>query len=64
LLNNHKLDLGYTPEGEDIDDVGLPKWAEEIQDFSFIMRAALESEFVALSLNNWIDLTFGCKQKG
>lgn len=30
----------------------------------FIMRAALESEFVSLSLHKWIDLVFGIKQKG
>lgn len=42
----------------------LPKWAEDLQDMMFIMRAALESEFVSLSLHKWIDLTFGIKQKG
>ena len=28
------------------------------------MRNALESDWVSKNLNNWIDLIFGCKQKG
>lgn len=30
LLNTYHLDLGYTPEGEEIDDVNLPRWAEDL----------------------------------
>lgn len=64
MLNTYNLDLGYSPEGDEIDDVLLPRWAEDLQDMMFIMRAALESEFVSLSLHKWIDLIFGNKQKG
>jgi hypothetical protein len=46
------VDLGYSPEGEEIDDVLIPRWAEDLQDFMFIMKAALESEYTSLTLNN------------
>ena len=47
LLNTSKLDLGYTQEGEEIDDVALPRWCEDLQDFMFISRAALESDYAS-----------------
>jgi len=64
LLNTHRLDLGYTPDGDEIDDVSLPRWAEDIPDFMYIMRAALESEYASLCLNQWIDLIWGFQQRG
>lgn len=56
--------MGSTPEGEVIDDVVLPKWASNAQDFLMKMRAAFESDFVSSHLNEWIDLIFGYKQSG
>jgi len=64
LMNTFRLDLGYTQEGDEIDDVHLPRWAEDMQDFMFYMRAALESDFTSVNLHKWIDLTWGCKQQG
>ena len=63
MLNTSKLDLGYTPEGEEIDDVTLPRWSEDLQDFMFIFRAAFESDYTSLNLHKWIDLIFGPNQQ-
>lgn len=56
--------MGYTQEGEEIDDVLLPKWAEDMQDFMFFMRAGLESDLSSVNLHKWIDLIWGYKQVG
>lgn len=42
----------------------MPKWAKTPKEFININRAVLESEYVSLTLNNWIDLIFGYKQRG
>lgn len=39
LVNSQKLEMGSTPEGDVIDDVLLPKWAENAEDFLLKMRA-------------------------
>ena len=46
-------------------DVALPAWAHGSADeFVRINRAALESDYVTEHLHEWIDLVFGCKQRG
>ena len=46
-------------------DVALPTWARGSADeFIRINRAALESDYVSAHLNEWVDLVFGCKQRG
>ena len=63
-MNNEKLELGKSPEGESNDDVILPGWADNPQDFVLKMRAALESDYVSSHINRWIDMIFGFKQSG
>lgn len=46
------------------DAVALPPWASTAFDYVATNREALESEFVSMHLNEWIDLLFGCKQQG
>lgn len=43
--------MGSTPEGEIIDDVIIPKWAVNAQDFLLKMRAAFESDYVSAGLS-------------
>jgi hypothetical protein len=56
--------MGSTPEGEAIDDVILPKWAKNAEDFLLKSRTAFESDIVSSHLHEWIDLIFGFKQSG
>ncbi|KAK8834126.1 hypothetical protein M9Y10_013265 [Tritrichomonas musculus] len=58
LINADHFDLG-----KDVNDVVLPKWARNASQFIAMNRIALESSYVSLKLNKWIDLVFGCKQQ-
>jgi len=49
---------------ETVNDVILPAWAKNAEDFIFKHRKALESEIVSSQLHHWIDLIFGFKQRG
>ena len=64
LVNSNDFDLGNINDVK-IDNVILPQWAHE-NPFQFVysMRKALESEYVSMHLNEWIDLIWGYKQRG
>lgn len=65
LVNGNGFDFGLRQGGESIDSVTLPPWAKE--DASIFIskhREALESRYVSENLHQWIDLVFGCKQRG
>eukprot|EP01138_Halocafeteria_seosinensis_P009537 gb/GECG01009746.1/.p1 GENE.gb/GECG01009746.1/~~gb/GECG01009746.1/.p1 ORF type:complete len:1434 (+),score=152.86 gb/GECG01009746.1/:1-4302(+) len=64
LVNSSGLPLGRRQDGEYVDDVVLPPWAETADDFISTMRGALESEYVSQHLHHWVDLIFGYKQRG
>lgn len=64
LVNSQKLPLGVRESGEKVDDVILPTWAKSPSDFIYLNRCALESDYVSITINNWIDLIFGYKQSG
>lgn len=54
-----------TQKHERVCDIVLPAWAHnDPREFIRINRAALESRYVSEHLHEWIDLIFGCKQKG
>ena len=66
LLNLNKYDFGVLQNNTTaIDSVDLPPWAHG-NPWIFIAknREALESPYVTQNLHQWIDLVFGCKQKG
>ena len=46
-----------------VDQVVLPAWAKSKHDFIMTNAIALESKYVSLKLNEWIDLIFGYKQQ-
>ena len=64
LSNLQDLRMGVRQNGKRVDDVELPPWATDPRDFIDKMRNALESDYVSENLHKWIDLVFGCKQKG
>lgn len=63
LLNMNEFDLGYARK-EQVNDVKLPPWAENVFDFVYKNRKAMESDYVSSQINNYIDLVWGYKQKG
>ena len=65
LVNENGFDLGSNKHGV-IDDVELPNWIHSNDSFMFVylMRKALESNYVSTFLPDWIDLMWGFKQKG
>lgn len=65
LENRFELDLGEKQSGEKVGDVVLPAWAKgSAREFIKKHREALESDYVSENLHHWIDLIFGCKQRG
>lgn len=64
LVNSLNLDLGVRNNGQRVNNVILPPWAKDEQDFIYKSRLALESDYVSQNLHHWIDLIFGYKQTG
>ncbi|KAL4907560.1 hypothetical protein BDW74DRAFT_125913 [Aspergillus multicolor] len=66
LVNSNKYDFGMLQNmATAIDSVELPPWAKgDPKIFIAKNREALESPYVTRNLHHWIDLVFGCKQKG
>lgn len=65
LENQNGFDLGMIKYNEFVvNDVKLPPWAHSAAEFIHINRMALESPIVSSSINQWVDLIFGYKQRG
>jgi hypothetical protein len=66
LTNLNGYDFGKRQStGIKVDDVKLPPWAKgDPKIFIAKHREALESPYVSENLHRWIDLVFGCKQRG
>eukprot|EP01156_Anaeramoeba_ignava_P013955 Anaeramoba_ignava/a607888_33.p1 GENE.a607888_33~~a607888_33.p1 ORF type:complete len:758 (+),score=205.48 a607888_33:394-2667(+) len=64
LENSNNFNLGKKQTGELIGNVILPPWAKTPDEYIWMNRKALESEYVSQHLNEWIDLIFGFKQRG
>jgi len=62
-INHHNFGKKQV-SGETVDDVALPPWAlNDPMLFVHWNREALESDYVSRHLPEWIDLTFGYKQR-
>ncbi|KAL3317896.1 hypothetical protein Ciccas_003454 [Cichlidogyrus casuarinus] len=65
LQNRQHLALGKRQNGNSIDSVQLPPWAQDNPRlFILVNRAALESNLVSAHLPKWINLIFGYQQTG
>lgn len=66
LNNSNGYNFGMRQgNGGAIDNVQLPPWAKgDPKIFIAKHREALESPYVSRHLHQWIDLVFGCKQRG
>jgi len=65
LTNTNHFDFGTTQKGKHVHNVALPRWAKgDPETFVRVNRQALESDYVSRNLHLWIDLIFGCKQRG
>ena len=66
LTNSNGYNFGLRQGGAGgIDNVTLPPWAKgDPKIFIAKNREALESPYVSQHLHEWIDLVFGCKQRG
>lgn len=63
--NVNRYPLGELQSGVKVDDVTLPPWAlGDSETFVRINRAALERRDSDFLLPRWIDLIFGCLQRG
>jgi hypothetical protein len=64
LCNENGFDLG-TNRKERVNDVALPPWSHNSpHEFVYLMRKALECEFVSQRIHHWIDLVWGYQQSG
>lgn len=55
----------FLQDGVRLGDVRLPAWAgTSPHTFIHAMREALEGPHASASMHQWIDLVFGCKQRG
>jgi factor associated with neutral sphingomyelinase activation len=65
LINQRHLNLGVRHDGTRLDDVLLPRWANnDPATFVSKLSEALESDYVSSNIHHWIDLIFGYKQRG
>ncbi|KAH8660641.1 hypothetical protein BGZ60DRAFT_530657 [Tricladium varicosporioides] len=66
LTNHNDYNFGTRQsDGGNVDTVQLPPWAKgDPKIFIAKHREALESPYVSKHLHQWIDLIFGCKQRG
>lgn len=65
MVNVNNYDYGITQTNERIDNVELPKWANDNPYyFTIKLRQSLEHGIASQNLNKWIDLIFGYKQRG
>ena len=60
LKNGYNFDFGKSFDGNVINDVVLPPWANnDPSKFVEVMSNALESDYCYTHLSSWIDLVFG-----
>ncbi|EAX99693.1 Beige/BEACH domain containing protein [Trichomonas vaginalis G3] len=64
FTNPNGLPLKQRTDGHDLENVKLPPWARDADDFVWKMRSALESNQIRETIPDWIDLVWGYKSRG
>ena len=65
FVNINKFEFGLNSEKKNIDNVIIPNWGKHSPRlFCELFKKSIESQYVSININNWIDLIFGYKQKG
>ena len=62
-MNLNDLNMGIKDDGVKVNDVVTPCQNNPFE-FTLILRNILENDTISYSINYWIDLIFGCKNKG
>ena len=64
-LNLNKLDFGIMQNKKRVHNVELPEWSKD-NPYLYVtkLRRAFEDNCVSKSINKWVDLIFGFKQRG
>jgi hypothetical protein len=62
-MNLNDLDMGIKDDGVKVNDVVTPCQNNPFE-FTLILRNILENDTISYNINYWIDLIFGCKNKG
>jgi hypothetical protein len=65
FLNQSKHDFGMMQNKKRVNNVEMPQWARD-NPYLYVakLRKGFELDCVSKSINNWIDLIFGYKQRG
>lgn len=65
FVNINNYEYGLTQDKVNVDNVFLPNWAKQ-NPYLFVatLRKKLESRYVSDTINSWIDLIYGYKQRG
>jgi WD40 repeat protein len=63
FINGNDLNMGIKEDGVKVNNVETP-CNNNPYEFTFLMRYILENDTISYTIQNWIDLIFGCKNKG
>ena len=63
FINLNDLDMGIKDDGVKVNDVIVP-CQNNPYEFTLLLRNILENDTISYNINYWVDLIFGCKNKG
>lgn len=65
FIKKNGILLGKTQAGKVVENVDLPKWAQDNPyRYVYELKKFLEGDYVSSTINQWIDFIYGYKQRG